>query len=187
MPVLPRRRDEIGEPVEELKWREFDDAIGSRPRGLAAAAWPDPGDRLTPRHHVADASDAAVGVANHGEPLQRERRPGAIPQQVLEGLTKTYNRFHDPGEASAEIARLRELHAAMDRAVLDAYGWQDVQPVCGFALDWLDLDEDELADTLASAPDADSDSTAAPPAKTKRAKKASKRATKKSPPAPSRR
>jgi hypothetical protein len=70
-----------------------------------------------------------------------------------EGLTKTYNRFHDPGEASVEIARLRELHAAMDRAVLDAYGWQDVQPVCGFALDWLDLDDDELADTLASAPD----------------------------------
>jgi hypothetical protein len=70
-----------------------------------------------------------------------------------EGLTKTYNRFHDPGETSAEIARLRELHAAMDRAVLDAYGWQDVQPVCGFALDWLDLDDDELADTLASAPD----------------------------------
>jgi hypothetical protein len=70
-----------------------------------------------------------------------------------EGLTKTYNRFHDPGEATAEIARLRELHAAMDRAVLDAYGWQDVQPVCGFALDWLDLDDDEMADTLASAPD----------------------------------
>jgi hypothetical protein len=41
----------------------------------------------------------------------------------------------------------------MDRAVLDAYGWQDVQPVCGFALDWLDLDDDELAETLASAPD----------------------------------
>jgi hypothetical protein len=42
MPVLPRRRDEIGEPVEELKRRERDDAIGSRPRGLATAAWPDP-------------------------------------------------------------------------------------------------------------------------------------------------
>jgi hypothetical protein len=70
-----------------------------------------------------------------------------------EGLTKTYNRFHDPSEASPEIARLRNLHAAMDRAVLDAYEWQDVQPVCGFALDWLDLDDDELADTLASAPD----------------------------------
>lgn len=70
-----------------------------------------------------------------------------------EGLTKTYNRFHDPGELSSEIAKLRELHAAMDRAVLDAYGWREVKPVCGFALDWLDLDDDELADTLASAPD----------------------------------
>ena len=32
VPVLPRRRDEIGEPVEELKRREFDDAIGPRDR-----------------------------------------------------------------------------------------------------------------------------------------------------------
>jgi len=70
-----------------------------------------------------------------------------------EGLTKTYNRFHDPAESSAEIARLRELHAAMDRAVLDAYGWVEVPTACGFALDWLDLDDDELAETLASAPD----------------------------------
>ena len=38
MPVLPRRRDEIGEPVQKLKRREFDDAAGSRPRGLSAAA-----------------------------------------------------------------------------------------------------------------------------------------------------
>jgi len=32
MPVLARRRYEIGEPVEELKRREFDDAVGPRPR-----------------------------------------------------------------------------------------------------------------------------------------------------------
>lgn len=70
-----------------------------------------------------------------------------------EGLTKTYNRFHDPAESNEKILRLRELHAAMDRAVLDAYGWNDVPTACGFALDWLDLDDDELADTLASAPD----------------------------------
>ena len=38
-----------------------------------------------------------------------------------EGLTKTYNRFHDPAEQSADIVRLRELHAEMDRAVLRAY------------------------------------------------------------------
>jgi hypothetical protein len=39
----------------------------------------------------------------------------------------------------------------MDRAVLNAYRWQDVQPVCGFTLDWLDRDDDEMADMLASA------------------------------------
>ena len=31
-----------------------------------------------------------------------------------EGLTKTYNRFHDPYENDPQIATLRELHAAMD-------------------------------------------------------------------------
>ena len=45
-----------------------------------------------------------------------------------EGLTKTYNRFHDPYERSPEIQKLRELHDAMDRAVLDAYGWTDLVP-----------------------------------------------------------
>jgi hypothetical protein len=38
MPVLPRWRDEIGEPVEELKRREFDDAIGSRVARSSPAA-----------------------------------------------------------------------------------------------------------------------------------------------------
>jgi len=59
-----------------------------------------------------------------------------------EGLTRTYNRFHDPNELSPEIARLRELHAAMDRAVLDAYGWTDLQPTCQFLLDFEDDEED---------------------------------------------
>ena len=59
-----------------------------------------------------------------------------------EGLTKTYNRFHDPNEDSPDIVRLRELHAAMDRAVLDAYGWQDIQPVCEFIPEF-DDEEDE--------------------------------------------
>ena len=41
-------------------------------------------------------------------------------------LTKTYNRFHDAQERCQNIIRLRELHAAMDRAVLRAYGWNDL-------------------------------------------------------------
>ena len=43
-----------------------------------------------------------------------------------EGLTLTYNRFHDRNETDPDIQRLRKLHAAMDRAVLDAYGWTDI-------------------------------------------------------------
>ena len=43
-----------------------------------------------------------------------------------EGMTKTYNRFHDPTEIAEDIQRLRELHVAMDRAVLEAYGWDDL-------------------------------------------------------------
>jgi hypothetical protein len=43
-----------------------------------------------------------------------------------EGLTRTYNRFHDRREASPDVVRLRELHAEMDRTVLRAYGWDDL-------------------------------------------------------------
>ncbi len=58
-----------------------------------------------------------------------------------EGLTKTYNRFHDPDETSPDILRLRELHTAMDRAVLDAYGWTDIPTDCDFFLEWEDEDD----------------------------------------------
>lgn len=40
-----------------------------------------------------------------------------------EGLTKTYNRFHDPRDNSSDIVQLRQLHAELDELVLIAYGW----------------------------------------------------------------
>ncbi len=43
-----------------------------------------------------------------------------------EGMTYTYNRFHDRYESDPRVAELRELHTAMDRAVLDTYGWTDI-------------------------------------------------------------
>ena len=58
-----------------------------------------------------------------------------------EGMTKTYNRFHNPDERNIEIVRLRELHAQMDRAVLDAYGWNDIPTDCEFLLDY-EIDEE---------------------------------------------
>ena len=57
-----------------------------------------------------------------------------------EGMTKTYNRFHDPYENDPEISQLRELHTAMDRAVLGAYGWTDIPTDCDYLLDY-EIDE----------------------------------------------
>jgi hypothetical protein len=58
-----------------------------------------------------------------------------------EGLTKTYNRFHSRGENSVDIGRLRDLHAAMDAAVLRAYGWDDL---AGHAVpEFIEQDADE--------------------------------------------
>ena len=65
-----------------------------------------------------------------------------------QGLTTTYNRFHDPAEGNADILKLRELHNAMDRAVLDAYGWCDIKPVCGFGLDYLDFEDEDLPEDV---------------------------------------
>jgi len=61
-----------------------------------------------------------------------------------EGLTKTYNRFHDPNEHHPELLRLRALHAEMDRAVLAAYGWTDLDTTCDFYLDY-EIDEASFA------------------------------------------
>ncbi|MBL9004515.1 MAG: N-6 DNA methylase [Myxococcales bacterium] len=62
-----------------------------------------------------------------------------------EGLTKTYNRFHDPNERDPDILKLRALHADMDRAVLAAYGWTDIATDCDFYLDY-EIDEASWGD-----------------------------------------
>jgi hypothetical protein len=49
-----------------------------------------------------------------------------------EGLTKTYNRFHDPDESATDIQKLRNLHVEMDQAVAAAYGWSDLDLSHGF-------------------------------------------------------
>ena len=51
------------------------------------------------------------------------------------GLTALYNRFHDPQVRDPEVETLRQLHGAVDDAVLCAYGWSDIPTECGFFLD----------------------------------------------------
>jgi hypothetical protein len=89
-----------------------------------------------PTDWVANASLEEAGRVYH------EFRT-AVMVSNQEGLTKTYNRFHDPDERSHDILRLRDLHDSLDRAVLDAYGWTDIIPVCEFITDY---DDDEDAD-----------------------------------------
>jgi hypothetical protein len=62
-----------------------------------------------------------------------------------EGLTKTYNRFHDPDERDPDLLKLRDLHTAMDRTVLDAYGWSDIPTDCEFLLDY-EINDEEWGD-----------------------------------------
>jgi len=75
--------------------------------------------------------------------LEYHNLRGEVMVRNNEGLTKTYNRFHRPDEHSPDILKLRELHDAMDRAVLDAYGWHDVQPKCDFFPEFDDEEDDD--------------------------------------------
>jgi hypothetical protein len=42
------------------------------------------------------------------------------------GLTRTYNRVHDPDNHEPVIQELRDIHVAIDEAVMRAYGWDDL-------------------------------------------------------------
>jgi hypothetical protein len=95
-----------------------------------------------PAHEVTRQSLEAIGERYH-----QFRSELMIANN--EGLTSTYNRFHDPSETSPAHRQLRELHTSMDQAVLQAYGWSDLNTACGFGLDYLDLEEDaQLPDEL---------------------------------------
>ncbi len=59
-----------------------------------------------------------------GESYHEHRRQVMLVRQ--EGLTATYNRFHNPAERAADITRLRTLHVEMDHAVAAAYSWADL-------------------------------------------------------------
>ncbi len=60
-----------------------------------------------------------------------------------QGLTDTYNRFHNKSETDPAILELRQLHAKMDCSILDAYGWTDLHPRLDFILDYEDVEEED--------------------------------------------
>ena len=44
-----------------------------------------------------------------------------------QGLTKTYNALKDCDCTDSRVINLRRLHEAMDRSVLEIYGWGDIE------------------------------------------------------------
>ena len=71
-----------------------------------------------------------------------------------QGLTTTYNLLKDPDCHDPRIEELRRLHEEMDRAVLAAYGWDDI-PVPPYGTPTTDAErraleafEDEVIDRL---------------------------------------
>jgi hypothetical protein len=70
------------------------------------------------------AFETSIALESAGQAYNAHR--AALMVARNEGMTKTYSRFHDPNDTDGDIQRLRELHAAMDRAVLEAYGWHDL-------------------------------------------------------------
>jgi Eco57I restriction-modification methylase/MmeI, target recognition domain/MmeI, N-terminal domain len=71
-----------------------------------------------------------VDLDSIGEKYYIHRQSIMLARQ--EGLTKTYNRFHDLSEHSSDIVTLRQLHKEMDEAVVNSYGWDDLALEHGF-------------------------------------------------------
>jgi hypothetical protein len=68
-----------------------------------------------------------------GQILDTQRRE--IMRRRYLGLTKLYNLVNDPDvtdAADADVGQIREIHVELDKAVIDAYGWGDVQLNHGF-------------------------------------------------------
>ena len=67
-----------------------------------------------------------AAVADAGEAFYNHRSAVMLDRQ--EGMTQVWNRLLDEDEDAADIRRLRRLRDVMDRAVLAAYGWDDLDP-----------------------------------------------------------
>jgi hypothetical protein len=68
--------------------------------------------------------EVMAGMRELGTQLDIVRRDLMLGRQT--GLTDTYNLVHDQGCMDADIAELREIHRAIDEAVVRAYGWDDL-------------------------------------------------------------
>jgi hypothetical protein len=66
-----------------------------------------------------------IPVEHAGRTLYETR--ARLLVDTKQGLTKTYNALKDPENQDPRIVELRGLHEGVDRAVLDAYGWHEIE------------------------------------------------------------
>lgn len=87
--------------------------------------------------------DAAQGLYEARSRLMAERE---------QGLTTTYNQLKSDERLDEDIENLRSLHVGLDRAVLAAYGWSDIEPPAYASTDVKSIKrfEDEVIDRLFS-------------------------------------
>ena len=70
------------------------------------------------------------GLSDIGEALDVHRREIQLRRQL--GYTDLYNLVNDPDYTDDDITRMREIHVALDQAVIQAYGWGAVRLDHGF-------------------------------------------------------
>ncbi len=73
--------------------------------------------------------------ALHSAGATLQRLSAEVSRRRMLGLTDLYNLIHDPGcrpGQDADVDSLREVHADIDRLVLNAYGWDDIDLDLGF-------------------------------------------------------
>ncbi|MCX7584909.1 Eco57I restriction-modification methylase domain-containing protein [Phenylobacterium sp. 58.2.17] len=63
-------------------------------------------------------------IVKLGEKFHEFRRLTMISNEI--GLTRLYNRIHAPDDQDSQIEELRQLQIETDLAVMDAYGWTDL-------------------------------------------------------------
>ncbi len=103
---------------------------GSEVSGRPEAARDGGGTQRIPAQVSRLRTNELAGLEEIGERYYSHRQGIMLARQ--EGLTKTYNRFHNPRETTEDIARLRALHVEMDYSVARAYGWDDLDLGHGF-------------------------------------------------------
>ncbi len=109
----------LGSSIHEVWTREYSGSLESRLRYTPSDCFDTFPFPLEQRSTV----EPGAWYYDHRKALMIDRQ---------EGLTKTYNRFHDSTETSSDTAELRKLHVEMDHAVAAAYGWSDVDLDHGF-------------------------------------------------------